>query len=125
MDQILNEDNDPWEMIDPFGFNNITSTTASIAAEDQYETDELRIPKCADQFVRLLDAMKERYCCLPQPAHQLRFLDLQIKLIDDFRTRLVQLYNCGLRTTYILNAIFYVNSVLREWGENVVSMIGI
>lgn len=42
----------PWEFIDPINL------------------EELKIPKCADQFVRLLDAIKERYCVLPQPGHQ-------------------------------------------------------
>lgn len=113
------EENRPWDLLDPFGFSCITSTAATINPEDQVELDELRIPKCADQFVRLLDAMKERYCCLPQPTHQLKFLDLQISLIDNFRRRLVQLHNHSVSTANILNAIFYINSVLREWGENV------
>lgn len=42
----------PWECLDPTNL------------------DELKIPKCADHFIRLLDAIKERYCCLPQPGHQ-------------------------------------------------------
>lgn len=119
MDQILTDDNEPWEMLDPCGFNCITSSTVS----SETELDELKIPKCADQFVRLLDAIKERYCCLPQPTHQLKFLDLQLELIDNFRRRLVQLHNSKVSTTKILNAIFYINSVLREWGENVVSCL--
>ena len=124
MDQILNDENNPWELLDPFGFNHITSplTAASMNTDSDLELDDLKIPKCADQFVRLLEAMKERYCCLPQPKHQLLFLALQIELIDNFRRRLVQLHNYTVNTSRILNAIFYVNSVLREWGENVVSI---
>ena len=121
MDLILSDDNTPWEMLDPFGFTNITSpnTAASMNSHDEMELDELKIPKCADQFVRLLEAMKERYCILPQPQHQLQFLELQIELIDNFRRRLVQLHNTSVSTLNILNAIFYITSVLREWGENV------
>jgi RAD50-interacting protein 1 len=121
MDLILSDDNMPWEMLDPFGFTNITSplTAASINAHEELELDELKIPKCADQFVRLLEAMKERYCILPQPNHQLQFLALQVELIDNFRRRLVQLHNTTVSTLNILNAIFYTSSVLREWGENV------
>jgi hypothetical protein len=48
-------------------------------------------------------------------------LDLQLGLIDNFRRRLVQLHNNGVGTAKILNTIYYVNSVLQEWGENVVS----
>lgn len=121
MDLILSAENMPWEMLDPFGFANITSplTAASMNANEELELDELKIPKCADQFVRLLEAMKERYCILPQPSHQLQFLALQIELIDNFRRRLVQLHNTSVSTLNILNAINYVTSVLREWGENV------
>lgn len=122
MDLILSdEQNMPWEMLDPFGFTSITSpnTAASYTSHEELELDELKIPKCADQFVRLLEAMKERYCILPQPQHQLQFLELQIELIDNFRRRLVQLHNASVNTLNILNAIFYITSVLREWGENV------
>lgn len=121
MDLILSDDNLPWEMLDPFGFKNITSpiSAATMNAHDELELDELKIPKCSDQFVRLLEAMKERYCILPQPNHQLQFLELQIELIDNFRRRLVQLHKSTVNTLDILNAIFYISSVLREWGENV------
>jgi RAD50-interacting protein 1 len=121
MDLILSDENMPWEMLDPFGFKNLTSpfSAASVNAQEDLELDELKIPKCADQFVRLLEAMKERYCILSQPNHQLQFLDLQISLIDNFRRRLVQLHNDSVNTVNILNAIFYITSVLREWGENV------
>lgn len=118
MDLILSDDNAPWEMLDPFGFAG-SITAASMNVHDDLELDELKIPKCADQFVRLLEAMKERYCILPQPMHQLQFLELQIELIDNFRRRLVQLHNTSVSTLNILNAIFYITAVLREWGENV------
>lgn len=105
MDNILTSGT-AWEFIDP---NNL---------------EELKIPRSADQFIRLLDAIRERYCGLPQPGHQLQFLNLQLELIEDFRCRLVQLHNSAMdnvSTTKILNAINYLVSVLREWGENVVS----
>lgn len=106
MDDILTHGS-PWEHIDPSNL------------------EELRIPKCADQFIRLLDAIRERYCGLPQPGHQLQFLNLQLELIDSFRRRLVQLHNSSadnIKTTNILNAINYLTLVLGEWGENVVSV---
>lgn len=92
---------------------------------DPNNLDELKIPKCADQFIRLLNAICERYCYLPQPGHQLQFLNLQLELIEHFRRRLVQLHSnpdSGVTTTMVLNAVNYINSVLREWGENVVSL---
>lgn len=90
---------------------------------DPSNLEDLKIPKCSDQFVRLLDAIRERYCNLPQPGHQLQFLNLQLELIDSFRQRLVDLHGDpdeDVTTTMVLNATNYVNSVLREWGENVV-----
>ncbi|XP_062549793.1 RINT1-like protein [Armigeres subalbatus] len=96
---------DPWKFLDPANL------------------DDMKIPCCADQFIRLLDAIRERYCSLPQPGQQLQFLELQLELIDNFRRRLVQLHNSPgpdcVSSTKILNAINYITSVLREWGENV------
>lgn len=104
MDVILSSPN-AWSFIDPENL------------------EELKIPKCADQFIRLLDAICDRYCNLPQPGHQLQFLNLQLELIENFRRRLVQMHSSperGITTPNVLNAVNYVNSVLREWGENVV-----
>lgn len=53
----------------------------------------------------------------------MQFLNLQLGLIDSFRRRLVQLHNStedDVSSTKVVNAINYVVSVLREWGENVV-----
>lgn len=107
MDAILTSDS-AWIFIDP---NNL---------------EDLKIPKCADQFIRLLDAIRERYCNLPQPGHQLQFLNLQLELIENFRRRLVQLHNSSINivsTAMALNTINYLTSVLREWGENVVCVL--
>ncbi|KXJ69082.1 hypothetical protein RP20_CCG000224 [Aedes albopictus] len=104
MDAMLKSE-DPWKFLDPANL------------------DDMKIPRCADQFIRLLDAIRERYCSLPQPGQQLQFLELQLELIDNFRRRLVQLHNSPgpdcVSSTKILNAINYITSVLREWGENV------
>lgn len=52
MDAILTESADPWESLDPCNF------------------EEMKLPQCADQFLHLLDAIKERYRLLVQPGHQ-------------------------------------------------------
>lgn len=103
----------------------IFSLSSAWSFIDPCNLEELRIPQCADQFIRLLDAIQERYCNLPQPGHQLQFLNLQLELIEHFRRRLAQLHGdseSGVSTTMVLNAINYINSVLREWGENVVNV---
>lgn len=85
-------------------------------------TEKLKIPRCADQFIRLLDAIRERYCNLPQPSHRILFLRLQMELIDNFQRRLVQLHNNpdnDVNTVHILNALNYVIFVLTEWNESV------
>ncbi|KAH8366267.1 hypothetical protein KR093_011333 [Drosophila rubida] len=102
MDDILQAET-PFQLIDP----------------NTYE-DDLKIPRCADQFMRLLEAIKDRYYGLVQPGHQLQFLRLQLNLIDSFRQRLVQLHSSGaIASLPVLNAINYLIMVLREWGENV------
>lgn len=103
--------------------DSILDTPSAWHSIDPENLEELKIPRCADQFIRLLDAICERYCNLPQPGHQLQFLNLQLELIECFRRRLIQLHSSpdsGVSTINVLNAINYVNSVLREWGENVV-----
>ncbi|XP_039964070.1 RINT1-like protein [Bactrocera neohumeralis] len=102
MDLILQGD-DSWTIIDPYIYDN-----------------DLKIPKCADQFIRLLEAIKERYGTLIQPGQQLQFLSLQLELIENFRRRLVQLFSSGeVEIISILNAINYLALVLNEWGENI------
>lgn len=101
----------------------ILAGSAAATFIDPNNIEDLKIPRCADQFVRLLDAIRERYCNLPQPGHQLQFLNLQLELIENFRHRLHQMHKGSantVSTTLVLNVINYVNSVLREWGENVV-----
>lgn len=51
MDMMFQSDS-PWDFLDPV------------------KMDDYKIPKCADQFVRLLDAIRERYCNLGQPGHK-------------------------------------------------------
>lgn len=84
--------------------------------------EKLKIPRCADQFIRLLEAVRERYSNLPQPRHRLQFLDLQIELVDTFQQRMVELLNdpeTDVNRVQVLNALNYVIFVLQEWGESV------
>lgn len=102
-------------------FNEILCSSSAWDIIDPGSNEDLKIPKCADQFVRLLDAIKDRYSNLPQPGHQLEFLNLQIELIENFTNQLSQ-SSLSKNKSILLNAINYLNSVLREWGENVVSL---
>uniref|UniRef100_A0A668ABI2 RAD50-interacting protein 1 n=1 Tax=Myripristis murdjan TaxID=586833 RepID=A0A668ABI2_9TELE len=57
---------------------------------DISDVDELKAPDCAETFMTLLLVITERYRSLPCPRAQLKFLELQRELIDDFRIRLTQ-----------------------------------
>ncbi|XP_034939158.1 RAD50-interacting protein 1 [Chelonus insularis] len=87
--------------------------------------DDLKVTESADAFLTLLSTITDRYNHLPQPGHRLQFLELQLELIDDYRVRLLQLLHqdCEdpLRSSIprILNSVYYVSSVLMEWGVTV------
>lgn len=63
--------------------------------------------------------------------NRLQFLELQLELIDDWRVRLLQLlhenYEDPLTSLMpcILNTLYYVATVLEEWGVTVVSILNI
>ena len=66
---------------------------------------------------------------LPDPVAKVRFLGLQLELLEDFRIRLVQVMKeaghlpTGHAYTAVLNAVHYITSVLKEWNELVVSLL--
>lgn len=64
---------------------------------------------------------------LPSVKAKLRFLDLQLELLDDYRIRLHQIkvgINEPLSPTYcaILNTVNYMCDVLNDWSELVVGL---
>lgn len=71
--------------------------------------------------------MTDRYKYLPSPEHRLKFLDMQLELLEDFRIRLVQVMkevtHDSLGDTFcaILNGVHYITDVLREWCNTTVS----
>ncbi|XP_063961152.1 RAD50-interacting protein 1-like isoform X1 [Lytechinus pictus] len=93
--------------------------------KDMMEADESKVPECVESFMTLLLVITERYKVLPSPSHHLRFLDLQIDLLDDFRVRLLQVMRqeasnpLGDHYASILNGVHYIITVLGEWSEQV------
>ncbi|KAM7366778.1 hypothetical protein PAMP_014724 [Pampus punctatissimus] len=93
--------------------------------KDISDMDELKAPDCAETFMTLLQVITERYRALPCPSAQLKFLELQRELVDDFRIRLTQVMKeesrCPLGARYcaILNAVNYISTILGDWGDNV------
>uniref|UniRef100_A0A3Q2D5L1 RAD50-interacting protein 1 n=1 Tax=Cyprinodon variegatus TaxID=28743 RepID=A0A3Q2D5L1_CYPVA len=93
--------------------------------KDISDMDELKAPECAETFMTLLQVITERYRALSSPSAQLRFFGLQKELVDDFRIRLTQVMKeesrcpLGLRYCAILNAVNYISTILRDWGDNV------
>lgn len=71
--------------------------------------------------------MTDRYKYLPSPEHRLKFLDMQLELLEDFRIRLVQVMkevtHDSLGDTFcaILNGVHYITDVHREWCNTTVS----
>ncbi|XP_033630569.1 RAD50-interacting protein 1-like isoform X1 [Asterias rubens] len=92
---------------------------------DLEETDDLKVPECVESFMTLMLVITERYKVLPSPTHHLRFLELQLYLLDDFRVRLLQVMKLELndplagRHSAILNGVNYIMDILKEWSEQV------
>lgn len=90
---------------------------------DIADVDELKVPECGESFMTLMLTITDRYKHLPQPQHKLRFLALQQELLEDFRTRLVQVMKqeaqnvLGQHYCSILNTAYYIVEVLQEWSE--------
>uniref|UniRef100_A0AAQ5Z4X7 RAD50-interacting protein 1 n=1 Tax=Amphiprion ocellaris TaxID=80972 RepID=A0AAQ5Z4X7_AMPOC len=93
--------------------------------KDISDMDELKAPDCAETFMTLLQVITERYRALPCPSAQLKFLELQRELVDDFRIRLTQVMKeesrcpLGVRYCAILNAVNYISTILGDWADNV------
>ncbi|XP_022095559.1 RAD50-interacting protein 1-like isoform X2 [Acanthaster planci] len=113
-----------------FAVEKIDSLLASSAAwspqyKDLEETDDLKVPECVESFMTLMLVITERYKVLPSPTHHLRFLELQLDLLDDFRVRLLQVMKqesadpLAGRHSAILNGVNYIMDILKEWSEQV------
>ncbi len=69
----------------------------------------------------------DRYKPLPYPWARLKFLDLQLELLDDFRIRMLQVKNqenatpLGAVFTAVLNAVNCIVDALIAWSDMVVS----
>ncbi|KAK7878895.1 hypothetical protein WMY93_030829 [Mugilogobius chulae] len=93
--------------------------------KDISDVDELKAPDCAETFMTLLQVITERYRGLPCASAQLKFLELQRELVDDFRIRLTQVMKeesrvpLGARYCAILNAVNYISTILSDWEDNV------
>ncbi|KAJ8008790.1 hypothetical protein DPEC_G00082080 [Dallia pectoralis] len=92
---------------------------------DISDMDELKTPDCAETFMTLVLVITDRYRGLSCPRAQLSFLALQRELVDDFRIRLTQVMKeesrnpLGAKYCAILNAVYYISTVLGDWGDNV------
>ncbi|KAJ0069963.1 hypothetical protein NL108_017664 [Boleophthalmus pectinirostris] len=93
--------------------------------KDISDVDELKAPDCAETFMTLLQVITDRYRGLPCASSQLKFLELQRELVDDFRIRLTQVMKeesrapLGERYCAILNAVNYISTILSDWEDNV------
>ncbi|XP_048760330.2 RAD50-interacting protein 1-like [Ostrea edulis] len=118
---------DRWiEIEKKFAIEKMDSLLSSTTAwESQYKNiadiDTLKVPECGESFVTLMSTITDRYKYLPSPDHRLKFLGMQLELLEDFRIRLVQVMkevtHDSLGDTFcaIFNAVHYITEVLREW----------
>ncbi|XP_060066589.1 RAD50-interacting protein 1-like [Ylistrum balloti] len=89
--------------------------------KDIADVDELKVPECGESFITLMLTITDRYKGLPSVIHKVRFLKLQLHLLEDFRIRLVQVMQGVIHDPLsdifcaIINAVFYVMEVLQEW----------
>ncbi|GMT04974.1 hypothetical protein PENTCL1PPCAC_27148, partial [Pristionchus entomophagus] len=86
------------------------------------DVDPLLVCEAADSFVSLLLCLRLRAKPLPCPVTRKMFVDLQVLLIDDFRSRLVQVANHAaspweIPFSQIMNAMWYMEKSIEEWGE--------
>uniref|UniRef100_A0A914WCM9 RAD50-interacting protein 1 n=1 Tax=Plectus sambesii TaxID=2011161 RepID=A0A914WCM9_9BILA len=89
---------------------------------DASDIDEMRVPECADSFVTLLQLITERYRLLRSFEARAQLLQMQLQLLDDFRTRLVHISrNVGspwiTPFPQLMNAFWYIAHVLEEWND--------
>ncbi|XP_048248594.1 RAD50-interacting protein 1-like [Haliotis rufescens] len=122
---------DKWLIIEKrFAIQKIEAMLSSPTAwQSQYrdiaDVDELKVPECGESFMTLLLTITDRYKPLPDVTSKLRFLGLQLELLEDFRVRVVQVMQqethnpVGSCFCAILNTVHYVGEVLQEWSETV------
>ncbi|KAK3090237.1 hypothetical protein FSP39_010285 [Pinctada imbricata] len=91
--------------------------------KDITDVDDLKVPECGEGFITLMSTITDRYKYLPSPTHRLKFLQLQLELLEDFRIRLVQVMKevtlnpLGDMFCAILNAVHFVTEVLKDWSN--------
>ncbi|CAF0708520.1 unnamed protein product [Brachionus calyciflorus] len=105
---LLNDDNN---------LNDLWSCTLS-------DVDSMRTPKCAELFILMIKSITDRFSNLPSVSKRLRFICLQLDLLNDFHLRLCQIIRDEAKTLFskpylgVLNTINYVIYVLDEWKNS-------
>ncbi|KAL7070900.1 hypothetical protein ACQ4LE_009668 [Meloidogyne hapla] len=88
------------------------------------DVDPYLVPNFADSFVILMQSMSERYRSIPDMKIQCRFLKLQLLIVDEFRSRIVQIGQANRHYCFIkpfpqlLNALWYLTLLLDDWSDS-------
>lgn len=91
------------------------------------DVDAMRPPQCAESFIMLIKAITDRYSSLPYPSKKLRFVNLQLELMNDFHLRLCQIIRDEAKTPFsksylgVLNTVNYIIYILEEWKNSSVN----
>lgn len=92
------------------------------------DVDSMKPPNCAESFILMVKAITDRYSSLPYPSKKLRFVHLQLELINDFHLRLCQIIRDEAKTPFsksylgALNTVNYIIFILDEWKNSTVSI---
>lgn len=86
------------------------------------DVDQFLVPNFADSFVILMQSMFERYRAIPNIKLQTLFVKLQLIIVDEFRSRIVQIghqIDTPWRTPFpqLMNALWYLTEILDEWNR--------
>jgi len=93
---------------------------------DYSDVDKMKPPHCAESFMSMIKAITDRFSELPYQSKKLKFVSLQVELINDFHLRICQIVRDEAKSpfgkTYLgaLNAVNYVINILDEWKNSTV-----
>lgn len=137
-----------------FIFNNNEKLIDEIWSCRYSDVDTMKPSHCAETFVLMIKAitgtmstslssslsldynfssfsfclLKDRYCNLPYPYKKLRFVSLQIELLNEFHLRLCQIIRSEVKTPFgkiylgALNTVNYITYILDEWKNSSVCL---
>jgi hypothetical protein len=107
-------------------FNNNEKLIDEIWSCSYGDVDEMKPSHCAESFILMIKAINERHSSLPYASKKLRFVCLQLELLNDFHLRLCQIIRDEVKTPFskvylgALNTVNYIIYILDVWKNSLV-----